>query len=430
MTNKIIIGILVLLVVFSGGVGYYSYTLNQQVNYLSTQVASWQQEQADQLNAINDELAIIKSETLSRFGNLEAEISNTQTKIDALDDGLSNTTNQVDSLESGLDKALSRIDSLAGTAADTSTELSQLALATIDAHQVYLAVNQATVRISDGENTVGSGFIFDSESHVITAYHVVENITSIYVILPDGRTSRATITGSSEHSDIAMLELDTEVDITPPLMADSAEIRIGEPVVAIGNPFELTGTLTAGVVSQVNRFIEIEGNAQSRWIANLIQFDAPANAGNSGCPLVNAKGEVIGLVIARINPGEGDGIYYAVSANKIDRVATSLIERGFFDYPWLGISMVKLTPQLAQTINLDTINGILVTGFPAISPAYTAGVIIDDIIVAIDDIKITDAADLTAYLGEYKSPDETATLTVIRNGKEIELSVKLGKRSS
>ena len=259
---------------------------------------------------------------------------------------------------------------------------------------------------------------------------MVENLTNIYVILPDGRASRATITGISEHSDIAVLELDTEVDIAPPLLADSSEIRIGEPVVAIGNPFDLTGTLTAGVVSQVNRFVEIEGGAQSRWIANLIQFDAPANPGNSGCPLMNAKGDVIGLVIARINPSEGDGIYYAVSANKMKRVATSLIEHGFFNYPWLGISMINLTPQLAETKNLDTINGILVTGYPAISPARAAGVTIDDIIVAIDGIKISNAADITAYLGEYKSPDEVATLTVIRNGREIELSVKLGERSS
>jgi len=430
MINRLITGILVVLLLFSGGMSYYTYQLNQRVNTLSTQLASWRQQQADQLSAISDDLATASGETTARLDNVEAAINSSQSQIEALDDELSDTRNGVGSLERGLDEALGRINGIEDTAADTSAELSRLALTTIDAPQVYQAVSRATVSISNGKNTIGSGFIFDSETHVLTACHVVDNLSDIYIIFPDGTTSPATITGRSEPSDIAVLEVATGVAVAPPRLADSSRIRIGEPVVAIGSPFELTGTLTAGVVSQVNRWVEITGGTKSHWVANLIQFDAPANFGNSGCPLVNAQGEVIGLVIARINPGEGDGIYYAVAANKIKRVAAALIEGGSFSYPWLGISMVNLTPQIAQTKKLGTINGILVTGLPAASPARTAGVIVDDIIVAIDGINTGEAADLTAYLGEYKSPGDPATLTIIRGGSKIELPVTIGEPPS
>ncbi len=298
----------------------------------------------------------------------------------------------------------------------------------INASEVYQEVRQAIVRISNGERTIGSGFILDAQAHVVTAHHVTENLPNIYVILSDGRISSATIAGSCQHSDIAVLTLEDELTVDPLALADSATVKIGEPVVTIGNPFDLTETLTSGIVSQINRFVEIETDSETRWVANLIQFDAAANFGNSGGPLLNSEGKVIGMVIARVNPDEGDGIYYAASSNKIRRVAASLIDQGSFDYPWLGVSITNLTPQTAEDRELETTNGVLVKKVFADSPAKTAGIKVDDIIVAIDGMAVRDVADLTSYLGEHKSPDEEATLELIRDTTKMELSVEIGKR--
>lgn len=328
-------------------------------------------------------------------------------------------------MEGEIGEATSRLDILEDEIGDVAAAFSP---SLINANEVYQEVRQAIVRISNGERTVGSGFILDAQAHVVTAYHVTENLPNIYVILSDGSISPATITGSCQHSDVAVLTLEDELPVDPLALADSATVRIGEPVVTIGNPFELTETLTSGIVSQVNRFVEIEADSETRWVANLVQFDAAANFGNSGGPLLNSEGEVIGMVIARVNPDEGDGIYHAVSSNKIRRVTASLIDQGSFDYPWLGVEITNLTPQTTQERELETTNGVLVKRVFTDSPAKTAGIKDDDIIVAIDGMAVRDVADLTSYLGEHKSPDEETTLELIRDTTKMELAVKLGKR--
>jgi S1-C subfamily serine protease len=261
-------------VIVIGGLCFYTYTLSQQINYLSEQLAVFQQEHVAQIDALSEELTTLKTETLIRLGILEGEIGEATSRLDILEDEIE-------------DMAASFSPSL------------------INASEVYQKVRQATVRISNGERTVGSGFILDAEAHVVTANHVTEDLANIYVILPDGSISPATITGSCPHSDVAVLTLEDEPVTESLVLADSATVRIGEPVVTIGNPFDLTETLTSGIVSQINRFIEIETDSETRWVANLIQFDAAANFGNSGGPLLNSEGEVIGMVIARINPDEG-----------------------------------------------------------------------------------------------------------------------------
>jgi len=424
MTNKIIIGILVLLVVLSGGLGYHAYTLSQQINFLGEQITVLQTEQATRIDTLGSELTTLKGEILTRFGGLKGEIDKNLTQIDTLEDEIGGNLAKIDTLKDKIDGTLAKIDTLEGEIRDT-TGLSQ---SVIDANEVYQQVSQATVRISNGERTIGSGFIFDNEVRVLTAQHVVENLSEIYVVLPDGRISTATNTGSCIFSDVAVLTLEDELVVEPPKLADSASVRIGEPVAAIGNPFDLTETLTTGIVSQTDRYAEIEYDLQTRWVANLIQFDAAVNFGNSGCPLVNAEGEVIGMVIARIEPDEGDGIYYAVSSNKIKRVVDSLITQGFFDYPWLGVGIANLTPQMVQTRDLATANGVLVEMVLAESPAEAAGIKVDDIIVAIDGVTIRGVATLTSYLGEHKSPGETAQLTLMRDTTKLELSLETGKR--
>jgi len=426
MTSKVTVGLLIFLLLLSGGLAYHAYSLGQQIDTLGTQLLTLQREQTSQMETLRDEFTAFSRETLVGMTRLEGKIEENLAKIGTLEGETAQNQAQLEALEDALTSTQAQIDALEAEVRDTA----ELPRAVIRADKVYEKVSQATVRINNGERTIGSGFIFDNKAHVLTAYHVVEGLDKIYIVFPDGRISLATITGSDLFSDVAVLELEDELAIAPLKLADSAKVRIGEPVAAIGNPFDLTETLTTGIVSQLDRFAEIEYNAQTRWVANLIQFDAAVNPGNSGCPLVNSAGEVIGMVIARIEPYEGDGIYYAVSSNKLKRVAASLIAQGSFDYPWLGLGITDLTPELVQSRGLDTANGVLVQQVVADGPAGAAGVEVDDIIIAIDGVPVRDSAALTSYLGEHKSPGESATLTLKRGDSQLELSLEIGKRPS
>ncbi|MDH5695655.1 MAG: S1C family serine protease [Dehalococcoidia bacterium] len=305
----------------------------------------------------------------------------------------------------------------------------------LDAERLYQEVKPAVVEVITktalAEGRKGSGFVFDSQGYIVTAYHVVENATEVEVILDDGTISSASVTGYCPYSDIAVLKSEQSLTMDELVLGDSNAMAVGEPVIVMGSPFDLSGTVTSGIVSQKGRFIEIEyDRGKRRWVANLIQCDAPVNFGNSGGPLVNSKGEVVGLTVARINPEQGDGIYYAVSSNKLKRVALAIIDHGSFDYPWIGIKIADLTPEKARARNLDTINGALVTEAIAGSVAATAGIRADDIILVIDGFPIGKTADLVSYLGENKSPHESTVLTIIRDGEELELTLELGKRES
>lgn len=426
--NKLLISILAFLVVFSGGIGYHAYTVNQQISQLNEQLATFQTEQAVQSSALSNELSILKEETRSLISGLKSELEGKVTensaKINSLESKIDQNRNEINSLQGRLDETQAKMNTLEGEVKGT-TELSRVVM---DVNAIYQRISQATVRISNGKRTIGSGFVFDDEAHVVTAQHVVENLSEIYVVLANGSIFKATLKGSSPQSDVAVLTLDSEPMVEPPKLADSAEVKIGEPVAIIGSPFALAETITTGVVSQTNRFADIEYDKQTRWVANLIQFDAAANFGNSGGPLVNAKSEIIGMVIARISPEEGDGIYYAVSANKLKRVADAIIAQGTFPYPWIGISIVDLTPQMVEARALKTMNGVLVENIFADGPAGKAGVKIDDIIVAMDGTAMRNIADLVSYLGEHKSPGDKTMLTVIRDTTKVDLSLEVGQR--
>jgi S1-C subfamily serine protease len=390
MFNKVVIGILIFLLLLTGALGFYAFRLTEEIDALGEQLTVSQQRQAAEISTLRHELTTFREETL-------ASSQETLARIDTLDDGLRGVT----------------------------AELEQ---SVINAGKLYQEVSQSVVEVSDGERIVGSGFAFDSEGHILTPHHVVEDLDQIDVILADGRTSSASIVGTCEFSDIAVLTLEQRLTIQALTLADSSMVRVGEPIIVIGNPLELPGTVTSGIVSQTCRFIEVEYDGKTRWVANLIQFDAPVNFGNSGSPLLNSKGEVIGMVVARVDPELGDGLYQAISSNKVSRVALSLIKRGYFDYPWLGVEITDLTLETVRDRELETANGVLVKTVIADTPAEAVGIEVDDIIVAIDGTPVRGAADLTCYLGEYSSPGDEVTLTLIRDGAEIELSLEVGKR--
>jgi S1-C subfamily serine protease len=427
MANKVIIGILVLLVVISGGIGYYSYTLNQQINRLDERLTSFEMEQSVRVEALSNELASLRTETQAGIGYMKEQLADAKNDIGDLRAELKSAGERITGIEEETGAINSQLQSLDERVSNAEDIISRTM---VDANKVYEEVGRATVRITNGQATIGSGFIYDNDSHVVTAYHVVENLTRIFIMMDDGQVSQATTMGYCEFSDVAVLKLVSNPGITPPVIGDSSLLRVGEPVIAIGSPGDgdsplgLRDTLTAGILSQVNRFIDVEG----RWVANMLQFDAPINFGNSGCPLSNSAGEIIGLVTARIDPLRGDGIYFAVASNKFKRVVEAILDSGSFAYPWIGTGIADLTPQDVQDMSLETTNGILVTAIFANSPADLAGILTDDVIVAVDGMPVKDTGELTSYLGEYKSPGDEITIDIIRGSGSIQITLEVGER--
>lgn len=386
VTNKVAIGVLVLALVFTGAASAYAFQLGGKIDALGKQWAASQEQQAAQISALQKEIVTLRGEALDKIKTLDSELNGIATEIDQ---------------------------------------------SVINAGELYQGVSQSTVRITDGERVLGSGFAFDANGHILTPNHVVAGQSQLYIISADGHTSPAIVIGTCEYSDIAVLKQNLSIPALK--LADSTKVKIGEPVIVIGSPtisspLGLTGTITSGIVSQTNRYVAVAYNSGTSWVANLIQFNAAINSGNSGSPLLNSKGEVIGMAIAGVNPSLGSGIYYAISANKLTRVASSIIERGSFDYPWLGVATTDLTPKTAIDRGLETVNGTLVSGVMPATPAASAGIMADDIIVGINGVPVRQTADLTCYLGEYATPGDKVTLTLIRYGVKIGLPIEVGKR--
>lgn len=420
MMNKIMATILALLVLLTAGLGYYTYTLNRQFDDLNGQLTAFETEQAASAAAVNEGLSDLRQETTAGLADLGEQLTETQAEFDSLDTAVTLAQAQLADLSTQVAATEGRLDdAVAG-----------LSGSILDASAVYEKVSRVTVRITDGENTIGSGVIWDTAGHVVTAHHVIEDLFPIYVVTADGQVSQATVIGSCPYSDVGVVRMFVNPGIAPLPVADSAAVKIGEPVVAVGNPLDLPDTITAGIVSQVDRFEEIDYTTKTRSIPNLIQFDAPVNPGNSGCPLANAAGEFLGIVIARLSPTEGDGIYYAVAANKVKRVAEAIIATGSFDYPWLGVSVSDLTPNDVELRGLDSANGVLVASVVPGDPAQAAGVRAGDIIVSLDDTPIRDTAGLTSYLGEFKSPGDTCRIGIIRGSLSLTLEAVLAVRTS
>lgn len=413
MINKVIIILLAILLILSGAMGTYSYFLNTEIDSVLEQLTQLREESTIGLAVLSSKQETYSQETGVELGIIGRKVEDNLEASQASGEVIQQNSSRLNKLKGEIG------DVVRGLAEDRSR---------LVAYRIYEAVIQSVIRVSDGRNTIGSGFVYDTQGHIITAHHVIEQLDDIFVIFPDGRVSRASVVGSSSQSDVAVLLLESQVNVLPVVMANSESINIGEAVITIGSPLEQSDTVTAGIVSQLNRLELIGSDSGSRLISNLIQFDAPANFGNSGGPLFNVDGEVIGLIIARVEPVTGEGISYAVSANKVIRVADTIIEQGFYEYPWFGIEASNLTPEQTEELNRSTIHGALVSKtFPS-SPAEQAGIEVDDIIVNIDDRPIEGMGDLTSYLGEYTSPGDSIEVTVDRSGNLLQLTVILGVR--
>jgi S1-C subfamily serine protease len=287
----------------------------------------------------------------------------------------------------------------------------------------------------------GSGFIYDREGHIITNNHVVEDADAIDVTFSDGTTVQAELVGADPYSDLAVIRVDGPSDLFHPLpLGVSSELLVGENVMAIGNPFGLSNSMSLGIVSQLGRELDAPRNYK---IVDAIQVDAAINPGNSGGPLMNMRGEVVGVNTAIILGSVGVG--FAIPSDTVSREVTQLIQTGQYMHPWIGIMSVDLEPDIAEALGLNITKGTIVVEVVAESPADVAGIkagnqttTIDgrtftlggDVIVGIDDVTVRKLIDALVYIERNKNPGDTVALKIIRNGEPLNVDVTLGVRPS
>ncbi len=290
----------------------------------------------------------------------------------------------------------------------------------------------------------GSGFVynFTGQMVIITNYHVVEDATDITITFINGNGYAATVLGSDPYADLAVLSTDApQSEYSPLEIVSSSTLEVGDPVIAVGNPYGLAGSMTTGIVSALGRTIT-EEETGSYPIANVIQTSAPINPGNSGGPLLNFQGQVIGITTAIVSDSQGLG--FAIPSSTILREIGSLITDGSYNqHPWLGAAGVDMTYEIAKTMGVNVTYGWLIVQVTSGGPADDAGLqggtkqvyiageyvtIGGDIIIAINETRITNIDDLSTYLEEYTLPKQTVNLTIVRNNQNMTVAVELGTR--
>lgn len=301
---------------------------------------------------------------------------------------------------------------------------------------VFERVAPAVVRVVPGRG-IGSGFLIDRAGHIVTNYHVVaESPTGeVRVAFTGLFETIGRVIGTDPDSDIAVIKADElPTDIQPIAFGNSSQLQIGQPVIAIGNPLGQDRTVTTGIVSAIGRTISEPTNQYS--IGGAIQTDAAINPGNSGGPLLNLRGEVIGMNTAILSEsGTNSGIGFAVPVDLIQKVVSALIERGEYSHPWLGIQIIgEITTLVATRQNLPSA-GLLVrpnTGLQGDSPVRSAGLTSEAILTAVNGVPVTSADQLISFLELNTTPGGEVTLTVVdpQSGQQRDLQVELGARPS
>jgi len=286
------------------------------------------------------------------------------------------------------------------------------------------------------EQGAGSGFVVDQNGNIVTNDHVVQGASQLRVIFSDGSTVSARIVGEDPGDDLAVIRVDVPPDRLHPLpLGDSSDLQVGQLVIAIGNPFNLHNSVTSGIISGLGR---TRSASNGRSITNMIQTDAPVNPGNSGGPLLDEDGRVIGVVSQIESPIRGSvGVGFAVPSNTLTRYLPRLKAGSTIDHPWLGISGQELTPDLAKQLGLSVTSGVYVVDVLPGSPAEAAGLrgasgadtsaqvpAGGDVITRIDGTVVRSVQDISAYL-DGKNPGDTVTLTVVRGGNNLTLTVHL-----
>ncbi|MBZ0305398.1 MAG: trypsin-like peptidase domain-containing protein [Anaerolineae bacterium] len=319
---------------------------------------------------------------------------------------------------------------------------------------VYIEVigsGQSTMSMPEDENHpqdffsrgLGSGFVWDAQGHIVTNYHVVADAERIDVTFFDGTFARAEIVGLDPDSDLAVIKVNVPVEILVPVtVADSSTLRVGEPVIAIGNPFGQNWTMTTGIVSALGR---INSGLTGFSIPDMIQTDAAINPGNSGGPLLNAQGQVVGVNAQIISQQRANsGVGFAIPSNTVQRVVPELIADGEVDYTWLGIQGGSVSLDVIELMELDpSVRGVVISNVVDNGPAQKAGLqgsdervelnglvygVGGDIITAINGTPIPNLERLISYLAVSTQPGDTVDVTVIRDGETLTIPVTLEAR--
>jgi serine protease Do len=330
---------------------------------------------------------------------------------------------------------------------------------------LFTKVQKSVVQVTERDNSnelgsrLGSGFVYDKDGHVITNYHVVtpgtNNNNELQVTFLDGNVYPADLVGVDQFADLAVIKVKniSSVKLPPLPLANSSSLRIGESVVAIGNPFGLSGSMTQGIVSGLGRLLpsnenqdNLAGPGSSFSIPNIIQTDAAINPGNSGGPLIDTEGRVVGINTAIFsNTGVYSGVGFAIPSNTISKVATSLIQNGSYHHPYIGIVGLSLTPDLSKQIGLNQTKGFLITTITKGSPADKSGLragsttttingrdveVGGDIILKIDNREVSKIDDILAYLESQKHVGDKVHFTILKDNEIKELDLILGDRPS
>lgn len=294
-----------------------------------------------------------------------------------------------------------------------------------------------------GIGGVGSGFVYDSNGHIITNDHVVENAEKLTVTFLDGRSYKAKIIGQDIYTDLAVIKVNASSDVLQSLpVGDSSKLRVGETIAAIGNPFGLSGSMSSGIISQVGRLLPSQDRGFQ--IPDIIQTDAAINPGNSGGPLLNMRGEVVGINTAiQSETGDFAGVGFAIPSKTVQKIIPVLIENKTYHHPWVGISGRDIDPDLADILKLKDARGFLVINVLKDSPAERAGLrgtnetievdgirhqIGGDVVLAVDSKTVRKIDDILIHLQREKTVGDQMILQILRDGKVSDVVITLNER--
>jgi S1-C subfamily serine protease len=351
----------------------------------------------------------------------QRDLTELQTKQNALHVDLASLEDSIEGLRSDLDQ-------LRGTG--MVPQPSGLTLG-----QIYELSKDSVVLITAKSQTFaglepfasGSGFVYDTQGHIITNHHVIEDADALEVTFSDGTIVPAELVGDDPYSDLAVIRVDEPPGLLHPLpLGKSSQLQVGEYAIAIGNPFGLSNSMTLGIVSQVGRELDAPGEFK---IVDIIQVDAAINPGNSGGPLMNIRGEVVGMNTAIIANSEGVG--FAIPSDTVSREVSQLIETGTYKHPWIGVSAVNLDSDIADELGLNITKGTIIVTVVAGSPAEAAGLKggqTGDVIVGVDNVTVRKLIDVLVYIERNKSPGDIVTLQIIREGTALNVPVTLEER--
>ena len=346
--------------------------------------------------------------------------------------------NQIDENELQVQNQIDEINNLIATESETLSLMEIFEKAEPGVVRVNTIRNQTT----NETGGVGSGFVFDKKGHIITNAHVIEGSTKTVVTFLDGRSYNAEIIGMDEYTDIGVIKVNADLKLLQPLsLGDSSNLNVGEPITAIGNPFGLSGSMTSGIVSQMGRLLP-SGSGYS--IPDVIQTDAAINPGNSGGPLLNMRGNIVGINTAiQSTTGEFTGVGFAIPSQTVAKIVPTLISEGEYKHPWIGISGRDIDPDTANVLGLKDALGFLIITVVENSPAADAGLIgsnktieVDgkeypvggDVIVAVDGMDVRKIDDILVHLQRVKTVGDEMNLEVLRDGRTTNVTVILQER--